>query len=326
MSHPATRVLAVLDLLQTHDRLRGEDIATLLEVDVRTIRRYIEILREVGLPIEQERGRYGGYRLRPGFRMPLRLTDLEALTIAVGVLGSPRHSESSRHEHSPEYEKKQALAKLTRALPASAGALLRHIEEIVTFATPARAEEELCAVEHLRTALQAARSSHRLRLRYRDGNGQRTERLVDPGGIVHRHGRWYLVAYCHLRAGQRVFRLDHIEGATLLSDTFIAPRIDALAAVEEAIGQAPWRWEYCVQLKMPLAEARRRIPPSIAALSEDDGRLLMRGFADDLAWLAHLLSGLGAPLVVLHPPELRYQLRLLAEHTQRIATEPEPQV
>ena len=57
MYHPTTRVLAVLALLQTHGRMSGADLAARLEVNVRTLRRYILMLQDLGIPIEAERGR-----------------------------------------------------------------------------------------------------------------------------------------------------------------------------------------------------------------------------------------------------------------------------
>ena len=147
-----------------------------------------------------------------------------------------------------------------------------------------------------------------------------TERIVDPYHVVCRYGRWYLVGYCHLRTDQRVFRLDHILDVTPLAETFTPPTIDALAAVERSIGQVPWRWEYCVQLDLPLEEAAHRIPPATASLEQTERGVIMRGYADDLAWIAHLLAALRCSLAVLSPPELREELLALAEHARRIAT------
>ncbi|HEY2200415.1 MAG TPA: HTH domain-containing protein, partial [Solirubrobacteraceae bacterium] len=66
MSHPTTRVLTVLELLQSRARLSGTELAERLDVDPRTVRRYVSALQELGVPVESESGRYGGYRLRPG--------------------------------------------------------------------------------------------------------------------------------------------------------------------------------------------------------------------------------------------------------------------
>lgn len=70
MYHPATRVLTVLELLQTHGRLGGPELARRLEVSPRSIRNYVAMLQDLGIPVEATRGRYGAYALRPGHKLP----------------------------------------------------------------------------------------------------------------------------------------------------------------------------------------------------------------------------------------------------------------
>lgn len=314
MAHPTARVLAVLELLQTHGRLRGDEIAARLEVDVRTVRRYIQILKDRGMPIEMERGRYGGYRLPTSFKLPLALTEREALAVTYGLL-------SMRQQRLvvDDVDSQQALTKITRALPSRTRALVQNMDRAVTFAGPTPVAGAAFPDAHLETVVRAVRSQHRLNLSYGGWSGEITTRAVDPYQVVYRGGRWYLVGYCHLRASQRVFRIDHIRTATELAATFDPPQIDALAAVEQAIAQVPWFWEYAVQLTMPLAEARQRIPATIATLTEQEDGVMMRGFVADLAWLAYLLAGLGCPIIIHQPPELRDHLRALAAHIMGLA-------
>src|SRR5579864_1605037 len=80
MYFPTTRVLTVLELLQSHWQMSGPEMARRLEVDIRTVRRYITMLQDLGIPVEAERGRHGSYRLRPGFKLPpLMFTEEEVL-------------------------------------------------------------------------------------------------------------------------------------------------------------------------------------------------------------------------------------------------------
>ncbi|MGZ3609562.1 MAG: helix-turn-helix transcriptional regulator, partial [Ktedonobacteraceae bacterium] len=91
MYHPTTRVLTVLELLQAHRQMSGPRLAERLEVDVRSVRRYITMLQDLGIPIEAERGRYGNYRLMRGFKLPpLMLTEDEALALTLGLLVAKR--------------------------------------------------------------------------------------------------------------------------------------------------------------------------------------------------------------------------------------------
>src|SRR5262245_42651045 len=115
MYHPTTRVLAVLELLQARGRITGAELAQRLEVDVRTARRYVETLQDLGIPVEGERGRYGAYRLRPGFRLPpLMLTEDEALAVVLGLLAARRLGLGAA---TPSVE--STLAKIGRVLPAA---------------------------------------------------------------------------------------------------------------------------------------------------------------------------------------------------------------
>src|SRR5260221_11761229 len=91
MYHPTTRVLAVLALLQAHGRLTGAELARRLEVNIRTLRRYIIMLQDLGIPILAERGRNGAYELGAGFKLPpMMFTNEEALALSVGLLAA-RH-------------------------------------------------------------------------------------------------------------------------------------------------------------------------------------------------------------------------------------------
>lgn len=102
---PTARVLTVLELLQAHGRMTGAELARRLEVEVRTIRNYIETLRDLGIPVEAERGRYGAYRLRPGYKLPpLIFTEDEALALMLSPQSpvlSRRSSASCPRRHAP---------------------------------------------------------------------------------------------------------------------------------------------------------------------------------------------------------------------------------
>jgi biotin operon repressor len=111
VSHPTTRVLAMLELLQARHQLSGAELAAGLGVDQRTIRRYALRLADLGIPVTAERGRYGGYRLLPGYRLPpLMLTDDEAAAVMIGLLAAERLGQ-------PVAGMSTALAKIQRVLP-----------------------------------------------------------------------------------------------------------------------------------------------------------------------------------------------------------------
>jgi predicted DNA-binding transcriptional regulator YafY len=313
MYHPTGRVLAVLEMLQAHGRMRGDDLAARLEVDPRTVRRYVTILRDLGIPIEVERGRYGAYRVRAGFKLPpLLLTEGESLAVVCALLSAQRMVQEAT-------DAQQALDKINRMLPTNTRELVRALEDAVEFAFTIPGQEAAVAPEHLGTIIQAIRQRRRIRVGYVAWDGAVTERVMDPYRAVCRNGRWYLVGYCHLRAALRVLRLDHMQTVDVIPAAFLPQPVDALAEVERAIARTPWRWEYHVRLDLPLAEAQQRIPTTIATVAATEQGVIMHGFVEDLAWLASMLAGLGCSLHIIDPPELRAALSDLAEHIRQIA-------
>ncbi|UMR32949.1 HTH domain-containing protein [Massilia sp. MB5] len=87
MSKPATKALAILEMLQNQRQISGAELAERVGIDRRSLRRYIAALEELGIPITSERGRYGGYMLVPGFKLPpLMFTNEEAAAVALGLL------------------------------------------------------------------------------------------------------------------------------------------------------------------------------------------------------------------------------------------------
>jgi predicted DNA-binding transcriptional regulator YafY len=320
MYYSTSRVLAVLDLLQNHGRMRGEDIAARLEVDARTVRRYALILRERGIPVEMKRGRHGGYSLPAGYRQPLALTKEEALALTYGLLGGGQQALGL-----DEREAARTLKKVTRVLPSATRDLIGALDGAVTFATPQSPNATGEAPESLDTLVQAIQTRHRVRIVYRAQTGERTEREVNPFQVVYRAGRWYLVGHCHLRADLRVFRLEFIQHARALAEPFTPQVIDAVAAVERAIAQTPWRWEFAVLADAPIETLRSRMPATVATLHpQADGSVLLQGYADDLDILVCILAGLRCPLVILRPNELRDAFRALADWLYAIANRPTP--
>ncbi len=316
-SYPTTRVLALLELLQTYGRVGGPELARRLGVGERTVRRYMTLLADLGIPVEAGRGRHGGYRLCPGYKLPpLMFSEDEALALVLGLLavrqtglaGTPADAEG-------------ALGKVERVMQDALRARVRAVREAVVLTGAARDPRPAGTI--IGTLSEAAHQRRRVRLRYRSRLGEETTREVDVYGVVCLEGTWYAAGYDHLRSDLRTFRLDRVLDARLRDETFVPPAgFDALAHVEHAVATMPGALAIEVLLETTLDEARRLVPAVSATLEEMPRGVLARGQAQDareLATLAHTLAGLGCPLIVLQPPELRDELRALARRTTWLA-------
>lgn len=309
MSRPTTRVLELLELLQDRQRIGGPELAQRLGVDLRTVRRYVAKLEELGIPVEGERGRTGGYRLRPGYKLPpLMLTDDEAVAVVLGLLAARRDGLATS---APAVD--DALAKLRRVLPAELREQVRALEQALGFSAggPQPAPPATAVVLALAGAIAGER---RVQVAYTTREGAESTRQLDPYGLVFHHGRWYLSAHDHGRDALRILRLDRIETVRRLRRAAPPPAgFDPVAHVAQALARVPWRWAVEVVLDAPLEALRAQLPPHAAELEErPDGGVTLRARAERLDGMARLLAGLGAPLRVIAPPELRTELSTLA--------------
>src|SRR5215470_7922381 len=164
----------MLELLQASHRLGGAELARRLGVDERTIRRYAARLAELGIPVTGERGRYGGYRLMPGYKLPpLMFTDDEAAAVVLGLLTAGRLG-------LPVAGTASALAKVQRVLPAALGSRIEALRHTLGF-TMRQADVAAPEMGTVLTLAQAAGQRQRVRLRYRSWSDQDIPRR--PGNV-----------------------------------------------------------------------------------------------------------------------------------------------
>jgi predicted DNA-binding transcriptional regulator YafY len=303
------RVLTLLELLQAYRRLSAAEIGRRLKIDARTVRRYVAGLQDMGIPVESERGRAGGYLLRPGFKIPpLMFTNEEALAIVLGLLSVQRLGLVSDPS-----AVQGAMAKLNRVLPDGLRARVQAMQEMLGLGLNPVARGSADA-DTVLTLATAARDGHRVRLSYRSALKETTERLVDPYGVAFQSGHWYVVAWDHLRADLRSFRLDRVLTAEVTREIFERPAsFDPVEHMQNTIATLPYAWLTEVLLDLPLTEARRRVPRSLGTLQPTPEGVLLKLGADDLDWAARYLAELGCDFTVVSPPELRTALTRLAE-------------
>ena len=309
IARPTARVLALLEILQAGGGYTLADLAGRLGVDERTIRRYAAHLADLGIPVEARRGRYGGYRLASGYKLPpLMLTDEEAVAVILGLVAADRAGLTTAEGAAAE----SATAKIRRVLPA---ALARRIDSLlatVDFTAPAR-ESAPPGIEVLLVLADAARHRQPVSIAYTTWRGQSGERRLDPYGLVFHAGRWYVTGHDHNRAAVRTFRLDRIGSARPTEGRFDIPAgFDPTAQVVSGLAAVPYAYDISVLLHTTLAQARRRIPPSVGTLTEVSGGVRLTTRVERPDGAAQMLAGLGWPFTIDRPEALKDEVRALA--------------
>jgi len=312
---PVTRLLTLLDLLQSRPGVTAGHLAERLGVEARSVRRYITMLQEIGIPVEAVRGRYGGYRLRPGFKLPpLMWTEEEAVAVTLGLQAIQQLGLS---QTLPTIE--GALAKVERVLPQTLRERVQAVQEAVVLDLTSRPHSE--PNRYVMPLSLAAAQRKRVWMCYQARLGEADERAFDCYGLVYHHERWYAVGYCHLRQETRIFRLDRIHALEIRDERFMPPaNFDCLAYMIQTFAALPSRWLAEVLLQTSLEHIRDAVPATFATLEETPAGILLRAYDDDLYHTARFLVSLGCPFRVVQPPELVEEIRLLARTLLEMTT------
>jgi predicted DNA-binding transcriptional regulator YafY len=334
MSRPTARVLALLEILQTGGVHTLASLAERLGVDARTVRRYVDHLVDLDVPVESVRGRYGGYRLARGYRMPpLMLTDDEALATLLGLMTVQRAGLAATSVAAAD----TATAKLRRVLPQPLGRRLDALLATAQFTGPVDDAVTSPGGRILLTLAEAAWGRHPIEIRYSARDERRSQRVVHPYGLVAHSGRWYVTGADSSSGEVRTFRVDRIEHLRALSGSFDQPEdFDAAAHVLTGLAQAPWAHDVALRVQASLDRIRSRFPEGIATVDEirptstqpedqDDstgreGWFRVRIRAERLEWIPPLLAALDCPFVIEQPGELRGLVDDLAQRLARYAT------
>jgi len=306
MANTSSRTLRLLSLLQTHRYWPGSELADRLEVSVRTLRRDVDRLRELGYPVEANRGVDGGYQLAAGAAMPpLVLDDEEAVALAVGLQAAAQGGVAGVAEASV-----RALAKVVPVMPPR---LRRRVEALRMVTVPATFAGGGPAVDPglLTTVAQACRDTERLEFGYAAADGARSHRLVEPFRLVPLGRRWYLVAYDLHRHDWRSFRLDRLDAPQRTGARFRPrdlPADDAAAFVRAGLRNLPTSYDVEVLFDAPADMVRARVGRWVSVDPAGDG-CRMRMSTDSLDWAALAVGAVGADFTVVAPEELGPHLR-----------------
>ncbi|MEV4752263.1 YafY family protein [Streptosporangium sp. NPDC049248] len=299
----ADRLVATLLLMQARGRVTAAELAAELEVSVATARRDLEALSAAGIPVYPQPGRGGGWSLVGGARTDLSglsATEAQALFLLVG----PAAAVSG--------EAKAALRKLVRALPrtfradAEAAADATMIDS-ARWGERDRRRPEL--VDLLQTAVIRRR---KVRLTYVDSARERTERLVDPWGLVDKDDIWYLLA--GTERGRRTFRVDRIVGAEPTDQPAERPDDFTLAtAWRQVVGEVERRrsrtWATVLIEARFVPVLRTHFGRHCHIDAElDQGRVRVRLGAPTSLDIARHLAGWGAMVEVVEPRSVQAEL------------------
>ncbi|MFY1696642.1 MULTISPECIES: helix-turn-helix transcriptional regulator [unclassified Solwaraspora] len=318
MPKTSARLLALLSLLQTRRDWSGAALVDRLDVSLRTVRRDIDRLRELGYPIAAVKGPEGGYRLAAGTNLPPLLFDDEqavALTVALQIAATT--PDSSLAEPAA-----RALNTIRQVLPSR----LRHRVQALDVTVVNRPSTRPAEPVHGDVLLAISSAVHaRQILRFDYGyNDTMSLRRVEPHHVITREGRWYLVAWDLDRADWRIFRVDRISPRTPHGPHFTPRALPGGDLAEYVTGvfrgsvDASGRWpcQGTVTLDLPASVVAVHAGDGIVEQTTPDRCRLTLG---SWSWpsLAAAIARYDADITVIGPDELAEAFVHLAHRFSR---------
>lgn len=321
MANTSARTLRLLSLLQTHRHWPGPELAGRLDVSVRTLRRDVDRLRELGYPVRADRGLAGGYQLAPGAALPpLVVDDDEAVALAVGMQSAIGGAVPGMEETAV-----RALTKVVQVMPAR---LRKRVEALrqVTVPVPWRSSGGDSGLDHalLITVAQSCRDCERLDFDYVARDESATHRRVEPHRLVSVGRRLYLVAYDLTRQDWRSFRVDRMADPQQVRVPFRPREIpggDPAEFVRAGLRRPSTQVEVELEVQADAEYVRSRIGPWAQVTAIDATRSRARIEAESYAWVLLGLTLLEAEATVIEPSEFREYLTVHGERFLRAASE-----
>ncbi|WP_344218585.1 YafY family protein [Kribbella sancticallisti] len=305
MLETSARLLKLLSLLQSPRDWSGTALAEELDVGVRTVRRDVDKLRNLGYPVDAVAG-VAGYRLGAGAALPpLLLDDDEAVAVAIGLRAAAMGGITGIEESSV-----RALTKLEQVLPSRLRHRIRLLQSVAVTPTVGAA----VAPDVVMAVATACRDHQRLRFDYRSHSGASTVRTTEPHRLIHTGRRWYLVAWDLDREDWRTFRLDRLEPRIPTGPRFTPRDAPELDETTRGVASAAYRYQARFVLQAPAEVIADRIGSTIGTVEPiDAGSCVLATGSNSLDELLLYVGLLGHPFTIESPPELIDHTRTLTD-------------
>ncbi|KOA18211.1 HTH domain protein [Clostridium homopropionicum DSM 5847] len=299
-----SHLLELLLMLQYKEFSTAAELADILEVDKKTIYRYIENLQLSNIPVESKKGRYGGFYINKDFYIKypkLEMEEMQALLLASKIL-----SKENGFFYSDELKK--AIVKI-KGCSLNEDDSLFDFKENVAFEM--RKAGNLENFNDIISKINYSMSRGKvISIKYFSMNrNSEVEIKLNPYTIFCKNGIWYLIAYCHSTNRERIFDVCRIKQLKITNDIFIKPRNFSLKDYLKSFRNLHLEGKIRVKVKFNKAitefieEGKWLMDQQIEKTS--DGNTIFHTFVNELGEIKSWLLGFGTKVEVLEPEELR---------------------
>lgn len=303
-----SHLIELMITLQYKGLTTASELAESLNVDKKTIYRYVNSLNEANIPVRTKKGRYGGFYIDEEFYMKsvkLSCKELESLLMAAEIL-------TKENGFIREKELKTAVSKI-KNLAVNENEELKFINANSNFNIRQAGNLESLddKISKINYAINKGRS---LSINYFSINKNNlTIKKIDPYDLIFRMGLWYLIGYCHSTDSIEILKVSRIQSLKTTNEIYIKPHnfslkdyLDNFWAVFNG-DKIKVIIKFCSQISDFIKSGKWHINQKITDL--EDGSVMLEMYLNNTDDIKSWVFSFGKYAEVIEPDELRKEIK-----------------
>ncbi|MCY6369658.1 helix-turn-helix transcriptional regulator [Clostridium ganghwense] len=303
-----SHLLELIIMLQYKEFTTASELADILEVDKKTIYRYIDTLQMAKIPVESKKGRYGGFYIDKDFYMKypkLEKEELESLLMASKIL-----TKDNGFAYADKFQ--SAVIKI-KDLSLNENSDFEELKELINFKINDTGnletfDNKISKINYAMTKGRVLKISY-----YALNKNSITQIMVNPYTILFKQGGWYLVGYCNTQEEERILKISRIRNIEVTKEIFIKPKNFNLSDYLKKSWSVFRGEQSLIKVKFDkkiaefVKENKWHTNQKIECL--EDGSIILHMYLNDLGEVKKWILGFGAQAEVLEPISLREEVK-----------------
>lgn len=303
-----SHLLEMIITLQYKGLTTASELAETLEVDKKTIYRYISSLNKANIPVHTKKGRYGGFYIDEEFYMkPSKLSEdeVQSLLMATQIL-------TEENGFTKQKDLQSAVSKI-KSFSVNEDMELKCLNDNGDFKI-----NEIGSLQNLEDKISQINYSmsrgRALSLNYFSINkSSLTIRKVDPYNLIFKSGAWYIIGYCHMKQQVETFKVSRIKSLKITNEIYMRPYNFELKDYLEKYWGLFTGEKTKVTIKFDknmdyfIKDTKWHVNQEIKSL--EDGSVLFSVYVDETDDIKNWVMGFGKNAEVIEPSQLRNEIK-----------------
>lgn len=201
------RLVAIIMILNNRERVTARELSEKFQVSIKTIQRDMEIIERAGVPIVSFKGNGGGYGIIEEFKVNNSSMTKEEAALVNKLLKGINNS----------YENIETIALINKLEGLKKNENGREDRLIIDFSKWGRGEGLNKIINIIDKAIL---NRNPIKFQYVNGNGESTERIIEPYKIIFKSLSWYVYGFCTLKNEMRIFKVTRIKNIKVCGEQF----------------------------------------------------------------------------------------------------------